>query len=307
MTTDISTSHPAASAAAASGAAASGPAASGPVTSGAGAPAATPRAAARRVRHELRFRLLHVLRVEQPTPGLRRITLGGKALAGFVSAAHDDHVKLFFPAPGSALPVLPSVGPDGAPTFPEGARPIARDYTPRRFSDTELEIDFVQHGDGPAATWSAQAKVGDALGVGGPRGSFIVPADLDWYLLVGDDTALPAIARRLAELPAGTRAFVLAEIAGPAEEQPLPSAATLSVHWVHRGSAEPGSSEALSQALAALQLPAGDGYAWIAAESDVAKTLRRQLLEAHPMDKGAVKAAGYWKRGTVASHETHSD
>jgi NADPH-dependent ferric siderophore reductase len=265
------------------------------------------RAAARRVRHELRFRLLRVLRVEQPTPGLRRITLGGPALAGFVSAAHDDHVKLFFPAPGVDMPVLPAIGPDGTPTFPEGVRPIARDYTPRRFSEMELEIDFVQHGDGPAATWSAQAKPGDALGVGGPRGSFIVPDDLDWYLLVGDETALPAIARRLAELPAGAHAFVLVETAGAEEEQPLASAATLTVQWVHRGNAEPGSPEPLSAALAALRLPEGDGYAWIGAESDVAKALRRQLLDSHPIDKAAVKAAGYWKRGAVASHETHSD
>ncbi len=265
------------------------------------------RRVAQRVRHTLRFRLLTVLRVEQPTPGVRRITLGGEALAGFVSAAHDDHVKLFFPAPGGAVPLLPDVGPDGAIVPPAGGRPIARDYTPRRFSDTELEIDFVQHGDGPAATWSAQAKPGDLLGVGGPRGSFVVPDDFDWYLLVGDETALPAIARRLAELPAAAQAIVLAEIPGPEEEQPLPTQARLTLHWVHRGEAEAGDAAPLSAALSALRLPEGEGYAWIAAESDVAKTLRRELLAARPMDKAAIKAAGYWKRGAAATHETHND
>jgi NADPH-dependent ferric siderophore reductase len=99
----------------------------------------SPRRAAQRVRHELRFRLLHVLRVEQPTPGVRRITLGGEALAGFISAAHDDHMKLFFPAPGEAEPVLPTTGPDGAPVFPEGRRPIARDYAGAKEGSAPLD------------------------------------------------------------------------------------------------------------------------------------------------------------------------
>jgi NADPH-dependent ferric siderophore reductase len=270
-------------------------------------PAEPTRRTAQRVRHPLRFRLLRVLRVEQPTPGLRRITLGGPELAGFLSAAHDDHVKLFFPAPGEATPVLPLLGPDGAPTFPEGQRPIARDYTPRRFSETELEIDFVQHGDGPAACWSAQARPGDLIGAGGPRGSFLVPDDLDWYLLVGDETALPAIARRLAELPPGAQALVLAEVKDAAEEQPLPSQARVTLRWLHRGGAEAGDPTALATALAALPRPAGEGYAWIAAESAVAKALREQLLAQWGLEKGAIKAAGYWKRGTAAVHETHGE
>jgi NADPH-dependent ferric siderophore reductase len=259
--------------------------------------------AARRVRHELRFRLLEVLRVEQPNPHMRRITLGGPGLAGFVSAGFDDHVKLFFPNPGEAEPLLPSPGPNG-PVYPEGPRPAARDYTPRRFNDTELEIDFVLHGDGPAATWAAQAAPGQRIGAGGPRGSFIPPEGLGWYLLVGDETALPAIARRLAELPAGTRAVVLAEVADASAEQPLPSRAEVSLTWLHRNGAAPGQPEALVAALAGLRLPEGEGYAWVAAESAVARALRAVLLERHGLDKAAVKAAGYWKHGAAASHET---
>jgi NADPH-dependent ferric siderophore reductase len=243
----------------------------------------TPRAA-RRVRHELRFRLLEVLRVARPSPHLRRVTLGGAALAGFASLGFDDHVKLFFPAPGAAEPVLPTAGPNG-PVYPEGERPAARDYTPRRFTATELEIDFVLHGEGPAATWAAQAAPGQRIGVGGPRGSFILPEDYDWYLMVGDETALPAIARRLAEL------------------QPLPSAAAVSVTWLHRDGAAPGQPDALAAALRALPLPPGEGHAWVAAESAVARALRAVLVEGRGLDKGAVKAAGYWKHGAPGSHE----
>jgi NADPH-dependent ferric siderophore reductase len=262
---------------------------------------------ARRVRHELRFRLLQVLRVERPTPHVRRIILGGAELAGFTSAGFDDHMKLFFPNPGEAAPVLPSPGPNG-PVFPEGApRPAARDYTPRRFTESELEIDFVLHGEGPAATWAAQAAPGQRIGVGGPRGSFLPPEGLDWYLLVGDETALSAMARRLRELPAGARAIVVAEVADTAEQQPLPSKANISVTWLHRGGAEPGDAAALEAAVAALRLPEGEGHAWVAAESAVARSLRAVLLERHGLDKAQIRASGYWKRGAVASHETVED
>jgi NADPH-dependent ferric siderophore reductase len=162
---------------------------------------------ARRVRHETKMRLLQVREVSRLTPKMVRVVVGGEALAGFISAAHDDHVKLFFPQPGHDKPVLPTPTPNG-PVYPEGApRPAARDYTPRRYDATAnaLTIDFVLHGVGPATTWAAQARPGQFLGVGGPRGSFIVPDDFDWYLLAGDETAIPAIGRRLQELPAGTR------------------------------------------------------------------------------------------------------
>ncbi|MBO1075579.1 siderophore-interacting protein [Roseomonas marmotae] len=267
-----------------------------------------------RIRHPLRFRLLQVLRVERPTPHLCRVTLGGPELEGFTSAGFDDHVKVFFPAPGQERPVLPTPGPNG-PVFPEGERPDSRDYTPRRFSWSELEIDFVLHGEGPASTWAAQAAPGRFLGIGGPRGSFVLP-EYDWYLLVGDETALPAIARRLRELPAGARAIVLAEVAdaaeeqpfpSAAEEQPFPSAADVSVTWLHRDGAAPGTPDALLAALEALRLPAGEGHAWVATESAVARALRALLLERHGLDKAQVKAAGYWKRGSMGAHERIED
>ena len=108
---------------------------------------------ARRVRHETKMRLLQVREVSRLTPKMVRVVLGGEALAGFVSAAHDDHVKLFFPQPGHDKPVLPTPTPNG-PVYPEGAaRPAARDYTPRRYDPAAntLTIDFVLHGEGPAA------------------------------------------------------------------------------------------------------------------------------------------------------------
>lgn len=262
---------------------------------------------ARRVRHELKMRLLEVRDVGRVTPKMVRVTLGGDDLAGFVSASYDDHVKLFFPQHGLDKPVLPTQGPNG-PIFPDGVpKPIARDYTPRRYdaAANTLAIDFALHGHGPATRWAAQARPGQFLGIGGPRGSFIVPDDFDWYLLVGDEAALPAIGRRLEELPPTAQAIVVAEVEDAREEQHFASRAAVKTIWVHRDGAAPGSAPPLERAIADLILPPGDGYAWVAAEAETAKALRRHLVEERGLRKDWIKAAAYWRHGSVAVHETY--
>jgi NADPH-dependent ferric siderophore reductase len=263
----------------------------------------------RRLRHETKRRLLQVRGVSRITPKMVRITVGGDDLTGFISAAHDDHVKLFFPPPGEEKPLMPTPSPNG-PIYPAGApRPAARDYTPRRYdaSANTLAIDFVLHGDGPATSWAAHAKPGQFLGVGGPRGSFIVPDDFDWYLFVGDETALPAIGRRLEELPASARVLVVAEIDDAAEEQRFTSRARVETQWLHRDGAAPGVKPLLQGALARFKLPLGEGYAWVAAEAATAKALRRVLVDERGLRKDRVKAAAYWKHGAVGVHETYDE
>jgi NADPH-dependent ferric siderophore reductase len=239
-----------------------------------------------------------------------RVTLTGGDLAGFASAAHDDHMKLFFPRPGEERPTMPVNGPNG-PVFPEGfARPPSRDYTPRRHDPAaaELDVDFILHGDGPGSTWASQGRPGQFLGVGGPRGSFVVADDFDCYLFVGDETALPAIGRRLEELPAGARAVAIIEVADRKEEQRLASLANVETIWLHRNGAEAGTTDLLERAVADFRLPPGDIYAWVAAESQTAKKLRRLLIDKHGLNKDWIKAASYWTRGTAAAgHEFFKD
>lgn len=152
------------------------------------------------------------------------------------------------------------VGGAGGLVFPDGGeRPEVRDYTPRRFDAAarELTIEFVLHGDGPASGWAARAAPGQWIGVGGPRGSRLLPEDYDAYLLAGDETALPAIARRLEEMCPGARAVVLIEVADAAEERYLPTAANASVTWLHRNGVPAGTGGLLRQALSAVILPGG--------------------------------------------------
>jgi NADPH-dependent ferric siderophore reductase len=260
-----------------------------------------------RVRHPLKMRLLKVLRTQQVSPQLLRVTLGGDDLADFVSGSFDDHIKVFFPLPGAEKPVLPQAGPDGI-RFPEGQpRPEARDYTPRRFDNAarELDIEFVLHGDGPASTWAAQAQPGQYLGVGGPRGSFVIPHGFDWHLLVGDDTALPAMARRIEELGPDARVIVVAEVSDASAQIPLATGPHAQVHWVHREDRPEGSQ--LAPTLRWLSLPQGEGYVWAAGEAAAMREVRQLLVGERGIDKSRIRASAYWKRGNAAVHETIDD
>lgn len=238
-----------------------------------------PASRVQRVRHELCRRDLTVLRVDTPTPGFRRITFTGAELAGFTSASFDDHVKLFLDAT-------------------DGGEPVRRDYTPRHYDAAAgtLAIEFALHGDGPAAHWATQATPGQRATIGGPRGSFIIPTDFDWHLLAGDETALPAVARRLEELPAGTRAFAVLHVADVADRRALPSAASVQVQWVDSGAA-------LVEAVRALDLPGGEGFAWGAGEAGTMAALRRVLVDERGLDRQAVRVSAYWKQGAAAHHE----
>jgi len=261
------------------------------------------------IRHETRLRMLQVTGVRRITPRMVRITLGGDQLEGFISGAPDDHVKLFFPLPGQDQPVLPTPGEQGL-SFPEGSeRPPMRNYTPRRFDAAarELDIDFVLHGDGPASTWAAQAAPGQMIGVGGPRGSSVVPNDFDWYLLLGDETALPAIGRWLEEMPAGTRVTALIEVHDANEEQTFDTRADLRLRWLHRDGAGAGHGDRLEQTVRGMELPAGDGYIWVGAESSQARSIRQHLVEERGHPREWLKAAGYWKHNAADHHSVHKD
>ena len=260
-----------------------------------------------RVRHDLRFRTLTVAAVQDLTPSLRRVVLEGPELDGFVSLGFDDHVKIF-PAAGGETPILPTLGPDG-PIFPE-PRPAMRDYTPRAFDPTtnRLTLDFVTGHGGPATEWAMAARPGATLGVGGPRGSFVVPTDYADHVLIGDETALPAIARRLEELPPQARAHAVIEVGTFADRIALDSPARATVTWAMRDGAPRGESQALLKAAetALAGVDPTDAYVWIAAEATAAKALRARALDLGFSPK-AMKAAGYWRLDTAGGEKISLD
>ena len=246
--------------------------------------AITPRHQPLRLRHELKRRLLTVSAVERLTPQMLRLHFSSPDLHDFNSPSHDDHIKLFFPG--------------------DSDKPEMRDYTPRRFDAASgtLAIDFALHEAGPATQWVETAKPGDTLQIGGPRGSTVVPDDFDWYLLIGDETALPAIGRRVEELREG--ASVATFVVGDAQQ--FETRANWTPHWIARETAF-DEVAALRAALSEFALPPGDGFVWIAAEAAVARSLRSYMLDQRGHPRAWTKAAGYWKRGEADAHERIED
>lgn len=265
-----------------------------------------PSLAVERVRHDIKVRRLQVQRVDRIGPHFLRIRFAGDVLRDFVSASFDDHAKLMLPAqPGQPL-VLPQPGPDGMALPPGAQKPVMRDYTPRQFdlAAGTLDIEFVLHGEGVASLWAEAAKPGDEVGLGGPRGSFVVPTGFDWHLLVGDESAIPAIARRLEELPDSAQAITVIETADAGDRRSFESRARVQTHWV-----ETGATDALAKAVAALKLPAGEGFAWAGGEAASIAAVRQALVDpnGHGLHKSRVRASAYWKRGSIGHHETLAD
>lgn len=243
-----------------------------------------------RTRQEVRRRHLTVTAVEHITPRMRRIHFTSPDLHDFASPGIGDHIKLFLPAPA-------------------GER-CMRDYTPRAF-DTKagtLAIDFALHDAGPATAWALAAQPGDMLEIGGPRGSTIVPDDFDWYLLIGDETALPAIGRFVESLRPGVRVTTLVAVDGVTDQLVFTTQAHWHPIWATRTGGLEEDPGLLRDALAAcLPLPPGDGYIWIAAEARAARHLRNYVLETLGHPREWVKAAGYWTMGLSDAHEPIND
>jgi NADPH-dependent ferric siderophore reductase len=239
-------------------------------------------------------RLLQVRRTERITPRMVRVTLGGDELAGFPGDGPDRRIKMFFPAADQDRPAVPRAT-SGGPLWPTGeARPAIRTYTVRRYdaSAGELDVDFVLHaGHGPAAAWAQDARPGCWVGVSEPGGRYVPDPGADFHVVIGDETALPAVATVLEALPAGVPALAFLEVADAGEEQELLGAAP--VHWMHRGDREPGGP--LVEAVTSAEFPTGRGQAWLSGESACVKDLRKHLLDNRGLDRRAVYATGYWR------------
>lgn len=253
------------------------------------------------------FRVLTVIGVEQLTPHMRRIRFRGDDLARYDSL-EALHVRLFIPPAGLAEPVWPMIGADGllqAP--PPEQRPAVRKYTIREIDAAAgtLAIDFVLHDDaGPGSAFAARVEVGDRIGMAGPGGRGLKQAQR--YLFLADETGLPALARMLENLPAGATGLALVEIADAAERQSLAVPEGVSLRWLHRDGAAPGSTNLLTDALATLDWPAGEGslYLWAACEHNAFREIRAAARQYLRPETDAHLVVSYWRAGV--SEEQHA-
>lgn len=239
-----------------------------------------------------------VRRVERITPHMIRVVIGGPGLAGFGAGEYSDqYVKLLFPQPGVDYPEpfdLETVHRD----LPREQWPSLRTYTIRAWDAgaQEMTIDFVHHGDkGLAGPWAATVRPGDEIMFLGPGGGYAPRAEADWHLLVGDESALPAIATALERVPPGAPARVFLEVTGPDEEQPLATSADAQVVWLHRDGGRVG--DALVRAVRDHEFPPGEVHAFVHGEAGFVRELRRHLRIERGLSLDQLSISGYWRAG----------
>lgn len=291
--------------------------------------------------------------VERVSPNFVRITLGGAELDEFGTPGdvYDARVKLVFPPASGVLPAIDRDTDDWWASylaFPEGERGSMRTYSVRSLhvtdAGTEVVIDFVLHLapglTGPASLWASRAMVGDELLIVGPRrgraersGIEYAPAGASSVVLVGDETAAPAIARILEDAPRELRGIAFIEVPEAGDELSIDAPAGVEVHWLARGDAahglrliptvldylgDTGHDEITVQdadgedMVWETPIYSGSGeevvtssgteddrYFWIAGESGVVTTLRRHLVKELGIDRSQVAFMGYWRRGVA--------
>ncbi|MCT9092198.1 siderophore-interacting protein [Streptomyces sp. ASQP_92] len=239
-----------------------------------------------------------VVRTERLTPHMVRVVLGGESLAGFGVGEYTDHyIKLLFPAKGVSYPEPFDMERIRA-EFPREQWPSTRAYTVRGWDAElgELTVDFVVHGDeGLAGPWATRVKPGETVRFLGPGGGYAPDPAADWHLLVGDESALPAIAAALEHMPAGAVVHAFVEVAGPEEEQKISTADGTTVTWLHRGEAAVGSQ--LVGAVRDLEFPTGDVHAFVHGEAGFVKELRALLRVERNIPRERLSISGYWRLG----------
>ena len=238
---------------------------------------------------------LRVLRTERLTPHMIRIVAGGEGIADFAPNAFTDaYVKVLFKVPGVTYPEPLDMQAVRA-ELPREHWPRMRSYTVRAFDAQagELVLDFVHHGDeGLAGPWAAAAKPGDELLLSGPGGAYAPGDEADWHLLVGDESALPAIAASLEALPAGVPAHAVLLVEDPSEEQPLVTKADAQITWLHRSAGED-----VATAVRALPWRNGVVQAFVHGEAGFVRDLRRHLLDERGVRRELLSISGYWRLG----------
>ncbi|MEU3450605.1 siderophore-interacting protein [Streptomyces thermolilacinus] len=239
-----------------------------------------------------------VVRAERIAPHMVRIVLGGDGLDAFATSGFTDHyVKILFAPEGVTYPEpfdLERIREE----LPRDQWPAQRTYTVRAWDPVqrELTIDFVVHGDeGLAGPWAARARVGETVRLLGPGGGYAPDPAADWHLLVGDESALPAIAAALEGLPEGAVAHAFIEVDGEDDELKIAAPAGAEVRWLPRRGRPVG--QALVEAVRGLDFPAGTVHAFVHGEAGAVRELRRHLRTERGIPLERLSISGYWRLG----------
>ena len=239
-----------------------------------------------------------VVRTERLTSVVQRLILGGPGLSGFRSSgASDEWLRIMVPP--ERQPTVPLPEQVGTPPRAQwrfaNPQPAPRWYTVRRWDADrhQLWIDVVVHADGLATRWAESVEVGDQVIVSQPHGRFLDIA-ADWYLIIADQTGVPAGTRIVEELPAGSRVHAVFEAPDEAATFTPETAADLRQCWVYNPSPDEIASP-LSAVARSIELPAGEGFVWMAGEAGCARDIRRYFRHELHWRSSRYDIVGYWR------------
>ncbi|MBV9313126.1 MAG: siderophore-interacting protein, partial [Pseudonocardia sp.] len=210
----------------------------------------------------------------------------------------DSYVKVIFRRPGVRYPEPLDLALARA-MLPREQWPPVRSFTLREVNrqTTEITIDFVYHGDiGLAGPWAAAAMPGTEFMVAGPGGTYAPDPTADWHLMIGDETALPAIAASLTRVPAGALVHAAIEVWEPSDRQNLACPGEPRLEWFYR-SERPELETALVDYVQTLRFPPGRVHAFVHGEANAVKQIRRHLLHERGLLAEQLSISGYWRRG----------
>lgn len=224
-------------------------------------------------------RELNVTNTTQITTHMRRITLGGDGMRSFPQDQTTAYVKLMLGQTSTG-------------------KNIMRTYTVRSQRDNEIDVDFVLHEHGgPAAKWAESVQIGDKIILGGPGPKKLLNPNANWYLIVGDMTALPAISGNLEQLDASAVGHAIIEIIDETDIQELEVPEGVEVHWVINPT--PGQNrDQLVNFVKNIEWRVGTPSVWAACEFHSMQKLRSYFREERDLDKHSLYISSYWKHGT---------
>ncbi len=250
---------------------------------------------------------LEVRRRESLTPGFASVTLGGPALQDLIVAGGDQAVRLFFPREGQTALRMPTASSEAwmaqVLLMPKSVRPQVRSLTIRRArpDDDEIDIEFALHGDSPMSSWVRRVRPGDQAGIFDMGTTYRPPEHAQSQLLVGDETALPAVLAILDQAPPSLTAEVYLEVPTAADVRDVVVPPGVRIHWFNRDDVpdrRPGT--VVLEAVRRAVMPPGGVCAWVAGESRLATSVRRHLVNDRGVPKADISFAGYWRHGWSA-------
>jgi NADPH-dependent ferric siderophore reductase len=251
---------------------------------------------------------LQVLRRETLSPHFVRLTLTGADLEHLERSGPDQSVRLFFPRAGQSRLEMPTSSSLAwmaqLRLLPKARRPWVRMYTVRAVRPERLEMDVelaLHDPQAPAAAWALAAQPGDEVGVFDEGFTYFPRPHAEWQLLVGDESALPAILAILEQAPASLVARVFLEVPEAADIRPdVVRPDGVEVEWVTREGRDGPPGAAVLEAVRHAVLLPGPSYTWVAGESRLPTGLRRHLVEERGVPKSDITFVGYWREGRSA-------